>query len=635
MEYESFEIRIRAVDDEKSTATVEDGPFRGAKAPFDLPYPEEEVETRIQALEDGLLEKDYQNGRSPKADEMGLQLFQSLIRDDVARDYDKTRALMSGRPDDALRIRLDFEDDPSLRPAAALPWELLRDPDGDYLARRRTLSLARLLTPPVPPRCVRVAGPLQILAVKSSPFVLPPLDLDKEDEEIRKALQGDEAGFQVTVLDNPTIAGLRETLLENRWHILHFMGHGNFEEEQGEACVCFEDRTTGRRALLTASMFQEQLKDITNLGLVVLNACQAGALPRRRGQNLFGSMAPELFRTGLPAVIAMQFSIDDDAAILLASRFYGRLAKGDPIEAALAETRFSIVQSDMADNWATPVLYLARRDAQVFEIVPGEEPMQPTPREPRRLAIRSFAVPPGQVYTSQEAEEMLDLSSFFTGPKGRQIRSPALWHTEIVPRLRSFLLEAASDRRPLLIDFSAHASIAFTAGYLLESKSGLDITILQRGSIDPKWKIESGVSPDDRLWLQEPDLPREAGVNDVAVAAGISDEVRDDVQDYLARAEIKVSRIVPATLSPAPSKTGVRDATHALQLAQSLRQKMRARTIQERHGVLHLFAAAPNGVLFFLGQQSRGLGAIQLYEHDFESKIPADYSPSILISGDI
>jgi hypothetical protein len=47
--------------------------------------------------------------------------------------------------------------------------------------------------------------------------------------------------------------------------------------------------------------------------------------------------------------------------------------------------------------------------------------------------------------------------------------------------------------------------------------------------------------------------------------------------------------------------------------------------------VLHIFAAAPNALLFFLGQLSHGLGRIQLYEHDFETGLPGAYIPSILL----
>jgi hypothetical protein len=57
--------------------------------------------------------------------------------------------------------------------------------------------------------------------------------------------------------------------------------------------------------------------------------------------------------------------------------------------------------------------------------------------------------------------------------------------------------------------------------------------------------------------------------------------------------------------------------------------KIRSRTVRERKGVLHLFSAAPNAFLFFLGQLSRGFGRVQLYEYDFDRNIPGAYSLSI------
>ncbi len=75
----------------------------------------------------------------------------------------------------------------------------------------------------------------------------------------------------------------------------------------------------------------------------------------------------------------------------------------------------------------------------------------------------------------------------------------------------------------------------------------------------------------------------------------------------------------------------MRDATHGWRLAGELAQRMRAeRAAGERGSTLHLFSAAPVGLMFFLGRLSRGFGRCVLYEYDLESGALGAYSPSLV-----
>ena len=142
----------------------------------------------------------------------------------------------------------------------------------------------------------------------------------------------------------------------------------------------------------------------------------------------------------------------------------------------------------------------------------------------------------------------------------------------------------------------------------------------------------AAVAPDKEiLFKKRRDLPGDTQANDVSVAVSITRPVLADVQAYLETSHLAVRRTMQAELAAGPSLTGVRDGLHALRLAEVLASKLGARTIQERFGVLHLFASAPNALLFFLGQLAHGLGRIQLYEHDFDSGLPGAYIPSILL----
>ncbi len=75
----------------------------------------------------------------------------------------------------------------------------------------------------------------------------------------------------------------------------------------------------------------------------------------------------------------------------------------------------------------------------------------------------------------------------------------------------------------------------------------------------------------------------------------------------------------------------MRDATHGWRLAEELAQRIRAeRTAGERGATLHLFAAAPVGLMFFLGRLSRVFGRCVLYEYDLEGGAPGAYTPSLV-----
>src|SRR5262249_39794219 len=95
--------------------------------------------------------------------------------------------------------------------------------------------------------------------------------------------------------------------------------------------------------------------------------------------NVYAGTAQTLLRTGgIPAVIAMQFKITDRAAIAFTGGFYGALARGYPIDAALAEARKTIssVREDDTE-WATPVLYMRSPDGDIFDDHPIPPPTFP------------------------------------------------------------------------------------------------------------------------------------------------------------------------------------------------------------------------------------------------------------------
>jgi CHAT domain-containing protein len=113
------------------------------------------------------------------------------------------------------------------------------------------------------------------------------------------------------------------------------------------------------------------LHEFPSLRLVVLNACEGARVGRT---NPFAGMAESLVQHEVPAVIAMQFEISDEAATVFANGFYSAIATGLPADAAVAAARFTMFAHRSDDiEWGTPVLYMRAQDSRVL-LVPNARP---------------------------------------------------------------------------------------------------------------------------------------------------------------------------------------------------------------------------------------------------------------------
>jgi hypothetical protein len=230
---------------------------------------------------------------------------------------------------------------------------------------------------------------------------------------------------------------------------------------------------------------------------------------------------------------------------------------------------------------------------------------------------------------SDWTESMLCLTPHFNE---RSINVPKLWETAIYPEVRSFLASATRVPRTYHIYLDTHSSIAFAAGYELDAKTGVDITPLQstvKGRVG--WEPDtSAPAPKEELWEVE-DIPNSsADADDVALAINVSHDIAEDVRHFVRESLPSVCRIIACRVRPRPSSAVVRDATHAFQLIEELVVRaIKQRSREERKGRLHIFAAAPNAMLFFLGQMARSFGRCVVYEFDFDSSALGAYVQSL------
>ena len=224
------------------------------------------------------------------------------------------------------------------------------------------------------PAPLRVRPPLRILGVVSSPRGLPALDVDREQDQLARSLVRPVGQGLAELHWAPTAtwADLQDLLLDGEWHVLHFIGHGDFDPERDEGVLALV-REDGRADLVAAHRLVDLLRQARPMPrLVVLNSCSGAAAGVT---DLFSGTAAALVRGGVSAVAAMQFEISDPAAVAFARGFYTAIARGRGVDDAISSGRVAILGlSDRTLEWVTPVLYLRGHDARLFTLsAPAED----------------------------------------------------------------------------------------------------------------------------------------------------------------------------------------------------------------------------------------------------------------------
>src|SRR5215467_9276879 len=314
--------------------------------------------------------------------ELGQGLFEALFAGSVRDAYRAGLGVARGRGED-LRLVLRVTA-PEL---AVLPWEAMFDPEtGSYLCRRE--PLVRHVDAPFVPDPLEVSRPLRILGLVASPRGLQPLDVEAEQERLTRALAQPLADRRVELdwVLQASWDAVHERLLGEPWHVVHFVGHGDFDPAADEGVIALVGET-GRADLIEASRLADLLSEARPTPrLVVLNSCDSGA----GGTDLFSGTAAALVHSGINAVAAMQFSISDDAAIRFAKGFYTALAEGRGIDEATRSGRIAILgMAHGTLEWVTPVLYLRGNTTHLFSFAedaaqswPAAGPGPRTPVEP-------------------------------------------------------------------------------------------------------------------------------------------------------------------------------------------------------------------------------------------------------------
>lgn len=266
---------------------------------------------------------------------------------------------------------------------------------------------------------------------------------------------------------------------------------------------------------------------------------------------------------------------------------------------------------------------------RIYEICSREglliTPTKPLKNDAVLLGIRSRMN--WAEYLEDKTSQLLCLVHYFDN---RLIRDANLWQEAIYPELDTFLRSHVRGEQSFHLQMEAHNTIAFSAGYCL-AKSGSDVVPLQRMQSNLQtWKPSSPPLPSIPYGWSFSSIEGLGSGKDVAIAISATCDITSDVTEYVRNSLPQVNRLVTCTLGEQVGSASILDANHALSLAESLVSWLRTnRTYEERCQKLHIFAAAPNGFLFFLGKLALSLGRLQLYEFEFGGVDPAAYHPSL------
>jgi CHAT domain len=270
---------------------------------------------------------------------------------------------------DRIRLELTFPAKPPYSRLAAMPWEYLYQParegsNGRFLASDARIVLSRYIPLEAGERSLAVAEDLRMLIAISQPDDrrLGPVMYDDVLAAIEQWAQ--ESGVAVSVVHNPTAGQLQKAVVPPGGqgpHLVHFMGHGEFDPDYGEARLALvaDDGSTDW-------VPDQRLADIFSRAdvaprAVVLHSCEGG---RADFSVSFAGLAPQLARSGVQCVVAMQYAVTNETAIAFSTSLYKHLTTGQDIDIAVQESRWEI--SGLNDNrdprlLGIPVLYTQSR----------------------------------------------------------------------------------------------------------------------------------------------------------------------------------------------------------------------------------------------------------------------------------
>jgi len=291
-----------------------------------------------------------------------------------------------------------------------LPWGIAMDPISQrslnqisqlFMSKNSRTTEPRIIAP--------TSGPLKILIMISSPKDLTiegRLDFEQEERQIIKAFEPlfNSGEVQVDFTDDGSLDALRRKIDHNNYHILHFSGHGYFDEDKGEGYLLLEDPLSLKKKPATALEFAESLlKPDHTSPLVVLSSCQTAQARFERG---IAGVTGTLLQKGIPAVVSMGLSIRDTYATAFSAHLYQRISDKKSLPEAFVVARQKIKEEEAEEirqsnlkmlplQWIIPNLYLTHD----VDLVDWRQPFEQLRPEDTRIIFANTTMEKSGVAT--------------------------------------------------------------------------------------------------------------------------------------------------------------------------------------------------------------------------------------------
>jgi SMODS-associated and fused to various effectors sensor domain len=265
------------------------------------------------------------------------------------------------------------------------------------------------------------------------------------------------------------------------------------------------------------------------------------------------------------------------------------------------------------------LLQFCRDEDLLVERVPEPDPFLP-------IAIRTFLGPSADIVDAAPENTLLLLDEF----RQRYLQDGRKWQRDIRPKVEEFLRAAVKRSHKLRLILDAHASIAFLAGSVLDLKSSVDTQLVQKGRVGRSvWRADDPLGANATRFTIEDEVVGDG--NEIAIAISVARAATPDARAYVAAQLPRVGRLLTYALPQGPGQTVVAGGGHAAALAEQVSNHLRAVKQKSPASMVHIFAAAPNSLLYFLGQEHQAIAPCIVYEFDFDSRLHKTYQPSFVI----
>lgn len=343
------ELHVRVVETNgarKTTVTAPDG--SKTSAPFAFDALSDRGTERLHELLDNQRNPRFGSKQNQAVEAFGDDLFGAIFSGALEAVY--RRSFNAARKQDlGLRILLELD-----TATADLPWEYMHDKErASFLALSTETSVVRRLTVSDETRPQTPIETVRMLVMGAAPAGSTRIDVAGERERIETALEPSVVAGRALVefVTGGTMDDLRSHLESFEPHVLHFVGHGKWDNEVDDGELLFESAGGGPAPVTGRELGVLLVR--SGLRLVLLNSCQAA----RSSQNdRFAGIATSLVAQGVPAVLAMQFPIEDQVAAAFGSTFLRHLVSSRSIDASLNKALHAVFTTERRVEWGTPVL---------------------------------------------------------------------------------------------------------------------------------------------------------------------------------------------------------------------------------------------------------------------------------------